>query len=92
MLVGKPSVKESLQLAIDGETHEFTVMYPEFYEQAVKDGNYEAATEAKHQIEESEEHAEQFKAVLALAEKRFAALTKVEKRHAEAYQKILGGL
>lgn len=92
LLVGKPSVKESLQLAIDGETHEFTVMYPEFYEQAVKDGNYEAATEAKHQIEESEEHAEQFKAVLALAEKRFAALTKVEKRHAEAYQKILGGL
>ena len=92
LLIGKPSVKESLQMAIDGETHEFTTMYPQFYEEAVKEGNYEAATEAKHQIEESEEHAEQFRKVLALAEKRFAALKKVEERHANAYKQVLDGV
>jgi rubrerythrin len=31
----------------------------------------------------------QFKAVLEKAEKRFAALAKVEKRHAEAYTQVL---
>jgi hypothetical protein len=29
---------------------------------------------------------------LALAEKRFAALKKVEERHANAYKDVLGGL
>ena len=48
--------------------------------------------EARLQIKESEEHAEQFKAVLAKAEKRFAALKKVEERHANAYKQVLGGL
>ena len=46
----------------------------------------------KEQIEESKEHAEQFKAVLIKAEKRFAALKKVEERHANAYKQVLGGL
>ena len=88
LLIGKPSTKECLELAIEGETHEYTSMYPEFYNEAVREGNFEAATEHKHQIEESEEHAEQFRQVLKKAEKRFAALAKVEKRHAEAYQKV----
>ena len=39
-----------------------------------------------HQAQESREHAQQFQAVLAKAEKRFAALKRVEQRHAEAYQ------
>ncbi len=43
---------------------------------------------AHNQIAESKEHAEEFKAVLVKAEKRFAALAKVEQRHAEAYQQI----
>jgi len=30
LLVGKPTTKECLQLAIDGETYEFTTMYPQF--------------------------------------------------------------
>jgi rubrerythrin len=89
LLIGKPTTKECLQLAIDGETHEFTTMYPNFLFQAQQEGNREAAKEAQHQIEESKEHAEQFKAVLAKAEKRFAALAKVEKRHAEAYSQVL---
>lgn len=89
LLIGKPSTKECLQLAIDGETYEFTTMYPEFVEGAKSEGNQIALNEFTNQITESSEHAEQFKAVLAKAEKRFAALTKIEKRHAEAYQQVL---
>lgn len=86
LLIGKPSTKKCLELAIEGETYEFTHMYPDFERSARLEGNVQAAEEAQHQIEESKEHAEQFAKVLALAEKRFAALAKVEKRHAEAYQ------
>jgi rubrerythrin len=89
LLIGKPTTKECLQLAIDGETEEFMYMYPRMLEAAQEEGNQEAAAEAEHQIEESKEHAEQFAKVLALAEKRFAALAKVEKRHAQAYQQKL---
>jgi rubrerythrin len=92
LLIGKPDTKKCLELAIEGETYEFTTMYPRFYSEAIADQNYEFASEAKEQIEESKEHAEQFKEVLAKAEKRFAALGKVEKRHAEAYQKVLEAL
>lgn len=92
LLIGKPTTKECLQLAIDGETHEYTSMYPKMQKEAIAEGDFTAAFEAKTQIEESREHAEQFKEVLAKAEKRFAALTKVEKKHAEAYQQVLGGL
>ena len=86
LLIGKPSTKECLEKAIEGETYEFTTMYPEFLEGAQ---NEQEIAEYKDQIEESKEHAEQFAAVLAKAEKRFAALAKVEKRHAEAYQQVL---
>ena len=86
LLIGKPNVKKSLELAIEGETHEFNFMYPTMREEAIAEGNELAAQEAENQIAESKEHAEQFKAVLEKAEKRFAALAKVEQRHAEAYQ------
>ena len=89
LLIGKPTTKECLQKAIEGETYEFTHMYPDFERSARLEGNNEAAKEAQHQIEESKEHAEQFKAVLVKAEKRFAALKKVEERHATAYQRML---
>ena len=89
LLIGTPSTKECLEKAIEGETYEFTVMYPEFEAVAKNEGNESAAREAQEQIVESKEHAEQFKKVLALAEKRFAALKKVEKRHAEAYAHVL---
>lgn len=88
LLVGKPDTKRCLEMAIEGETYEFTTMYPEFKAQAEAEGNSAAAQEAETQIAESKEHAEEFAAVLAKAEKRFAALAKVEKRHAEAYQKV----
>ena len=89
LLIGKPSVKQSLEMAIEGETYEFTTMYPDFKRAAEIEGNARAVIEANHQIEESKEHAEQFAAVLSKAEKRFSALAKVEQRHAAAYQQVL---
>jgi len=92
LLIGKPSTKECLQKAIDGETYEFTEMYPQFQAIAESEGNIEAAKEAEEQITESKEHAREFIEILEKAEARFAALTKVEKRHAEAYTKVLESL
>jgi rubrerythrin len=92
LLIGKPSTAECLQKAIDGETYEFTEMYPSFHIAATTELNTVAANEFNEQIKESKDHAEQFKQVLAKAEKRFAALRNVEKRHAQAYQKVLGDL
>ena len=89
LLIGKPSTKECLEKAIEGETYEYTQMYPQFEAIATREGETEAAKEAQHQIAESKEHAEQFVAVLAKAEKRFAALARVEQRHAAAYQQVL---
>jgi rubrerythrin len=89
LLVGKPTTKECLEKAIEGETYEYTQMYPQFESIAVAEGDVNAANEARQQIAESREHAEQFAAVLAKAQKRFAALARVEQRHATAYQRML---
>lgn len=78
LLIGKPSTKECLQKAIDGETYEYTEMYPKFETTAKAEQNIEAVKEFNEQGRESNEHAQQFKAVLAKAEKRFNALKKVE--------------
>lgn len=92
LLIGRPSTKECLEKAIEGETYEFTTMYPTFQGQASEELYDSAAEEFGEQIAESKEHAEQFAEVLAKAEKRFAALQKVEKRHAEAYKQVLEAL
>jgi rubrerythrin len=92
LLVGKPDTRRCLEMAIEGETYEFTTMYPDFEREAVFEGNNEAAQEAKLQADESQEHAEQFIAVLKKAEKRFAALKKIEERHANAYKEKLENL
>ena len=89
LLIGKPSTQECLIKAIEGETEEFTYMYPRMATAALNEKNDAAFQEAQHQIEESREHADQFRAVLEKAEKRFAALAKIEKRHAAAYQQQL---
>ena len=89
LLIGKPTTRECLEKAIEGETYEFTTMYPQFKNQAFGEGLAIASKEFQDQINESMEHAEEFKEVLARAEKRFAALAKVEKRHAEAYTQVL---
>lgn len=89
LIVGRPSTRECLEKAIEGETYEFTQMYPQFESIAVAEGDIVAAREAQQQIAESREHAEQFAAVLEKAKKRFAALARVEQRHATAYQRML---
>lgn len=88
LLIGKPDTRKCLELAINGETYEFTTMYPQFERQAKAEQNIEAVKEFNEQGRESQEHAQQFKKILDLATKRFAALAKVEKRHAEAYQQV----
>ena len=80
------TVAKALQMAIDGETYEYTEMYPSFRHAAVAEGNSAAVAEMDEQIEESKVHAAQFRATLEKAQKRFAALAKVEERHAAHYQ------
>ena len=60
LLVGKPDTRKCLELAIEGETYEFTTMYPGFEEQARAENNRTAQYEFSNQIAESSEHAEQF--------------------------------
>jgi rubrerythrin len=79
----------ALEIAIEGETYEYTEMYPSFRKTAVEEGNAAAIQEIDEQIAESKEHAEQFQTVLAKAAKRFAALANVEERHANHYKKAL---
>lgn len=88
LLIGRPSTKVCLEKAIEGETYEYTEMYPLFEAKAIREGNYLAAQEAKRQAQESQEHANEFQKVLEKAQKRFAALKRVEERHAEAYQQV----
>ena len=83
---------KALQIAIDGETYEYTEMYPGFRKTAELEGNAAAVAEMDEQIEESKVHAAQFKATLEKAQKRFAALAKVEERHAAHYQARLNAV
>lgn len=89
LLVGKPNTKRCLEMAIEGETYEFTTMYPKFQIEAELEGHSNWLNEIKDQIKESKEHAEKFQKVLEKAEKRFKALKGVEERHANAYKKVL---
>jgi len=79
----------ALEIAIEGETYEFTEMYPKFRHLALDEGNSSAVKEFDEQIAESQAHAESFRSTLEKAAKRFAALTKVEERHANQYKAAL---
>ena len=81
-----------LQMAIEGETYEYTEMYPGFLKTAQQEGNAAAVAEIEEQIAESKEHAGQFRAMLQKAAKRFAALAKVEERHANQYRAVLANV
>ena len=80
---------KALEMAIAGETYEYTEMYPNFRHLAEQEGNTAAVKEMDEQIEESKEHAARFQQTLAKAAKRFAALAKVEERHANHYKATL---
>lgn len=79
----------ALEIAIAGETYEYSEMYPGFRRVAAEEGDAAAVAEIDAQIAESREHAQRFQATLAKAAKRFAALAKVEERHANAYRQAL---
>ncbi len=81
---------KALEIAIEGETYEYTEMYPKFRHLALEEGNAAAVKEFDEQIAESKEHAESFRRTLEKAARRFAALAKVEERHANQYRAALG--
>lgn len=84
----KAIASRCLELAIEGETYEYTSMYPEFAEQARTDRDGKAVAEFKEQEAESREHAQMFK----YAAHRFGLLTSIEKHHAEQYTEALQAL
>lgn len=90
MPAGQIDPTKCLEFAIAGETYEYTEMYPQFRHLAEQEQRDDAVREFDEQIAESKEHAEQFQATLAKAAKRFAALTKVEEKHANHYRETLG--
>jgi rubrerythrin len=83
------TVEKMLELAIEGETYEYTEMYPKFRHLAVQEGQTAAVAEMDGQIAESKEHAALFQQTLEKAAKRFAALAKVEEKHAAHYRETL---
>ena len=81
-----------LDMAIAGETYEYTEMYPTFRHAATEEGHAAAVGEIDEQIAESKEHAARFKATLEKAARRFAALARVEEKHANHYKAVLAGI
>lgn len=74
-----------LALAVEGETYEYTTMYPDFTAAAQRDRDEEAAAEFQAQTQESAEHAEIFRE----AAHRFGLLVNVEHFHADRYTEAL---
>ena len=58
---------KALEMAIAGETYEYTEMYPGFRKTAELEGNAAAVAEIDEQISESKEHAAAFQAALDTA-------------------------
>jgi rubrerythrin len=77
-----------LTLAIEGETYEYTTMYPEFAAQARADRDNGAVAEFNEQIDESRDHATLFRT----AARNFGLLTPVEHHHADRYSVALEAL
>ena len=77
-----------LELAIEGETYEFEVMYPTFAAQAQRDRDTQAVADFNEQIDESKEHAGIFKT----AARNFGLLAPVEQHHAGRYSQALATL
>jgi rubrerythrin len=89
---GEMNPARCLEMAIAGETYEYTEMYPSFRHAAEAEGRSDAVDEINSQIEESKEHAARFAATLAKAARRFAALARVEERHAGQYRTQLAAI
>ncbi|MFQ4141358.1 rubrerythrin family protein [Chlorogloeopsis sp. ULAP02] len=74
-----------LELAIEGETYEYTTMYPGFTEQARAERDNKAVVEFEAQQAESREHANTFRK----AAHNFGLLTHIENHHARQYTEAL---
>jgi rubrerythrin len=85
----KLTVARLLEIAIEGERYEHTTMYPGFEKKALQEASGDAAREFAEQAQESREHDALFSRTLELARKKFVALTRIEKVHADRYQVIL---
>lgn len=83
------TVERLLEIAIEGERYEHTVMYPGFEKTAMDENDAAATAEFKEQGLESQEHETFFRKTLETARKKFAALKVVEKIHADHYQSVL---
>jgi rubrerythrin len=81
----KEIISRCLSLAIEGETYEYTTMYPDFAAAAQQDRDNPAAEEFLKQAQESSEHANTFRA----AAHRFGLLKFIENYHADRYSEAL---
>lgn len=81
----KEIVSRCLSLAIEGETYEYTTMYPEFAAAAQSDRDNLAAEEFLKQVQESTDHANTFRE----AAHRFGLLKFIENYHADRYSEAL---
>jgi rubrerythrin len=79
------TVEKVLEMAIAGERYEHTTMYPGFEAKALEEAAKDAAKEFSEQAAESREHDAVFTKTLETARKKFSALTRVEKIHADRY-------
>ncbi|WP_017328276.1 rubrerythrin family protein [Synechococcus sp. PCC 7336] len=84
----KAIASRCLELAIEGETYEYTTMYPEFAAAARTDRDSDAVAEFESQQQESREHA----AIFRKAASNFGFLTSIENHHANQYTEALKGL
>lgn len=84
----KAIASRCLELAIEGETYEYTTMYPEFAEAAKQDRDQDAVAEFDAQSAESKEHAQIFRK----AAHNFGLLTSIEQHHARQYTDALSVL
>ncbi|NJL09976.1 MAG: rubrerythrin family protein [Calothrix sp. SM1_7_51] len=78
-------VSRCLDLAIEGETFEYTTMYPQYAETAKQEKDSTAEAEFVQQIKESVVHADTFRE----AAHRFGLLKDVEHYHADRYTEAL---
>lgn len=78
-------VARCLALAIEGETYEYTTMYPEFAAAAKVDRDNVAVVEFEAQAQESADHAYIFRE----AAHRFGLLKPIENYHADRYTEAL---
>ncbi len=81
----KAIASRCLELAIEGETYEYTTMYPEFAAQARQDRDNPAIAEFEAQEAESRQHAGQFRK----AAHNFGLLVPIEHYHADRYTEAL---